>query len=87
MRNDGYLNKNKCWDDLSGIKRYTEGDAFLRTFEYISSECFQSVVCIGCLHLLLKANFCEKEIFCIVGTLENVFRNCYAVIRIVFTSE
>lgn len=49
--------------------RYTEGGAFLCTFKYISG-CFQSVVCIECLHLLLKDNFCEKEIFCIVGTPE-----------------
>lgn len=28
MENDSYLNENKCWEDLSGTKRYTEGDAF-----------------------------------------------------------
>lgn len=71
VRNYSYLNDNKCWEDLSGIKRYSEEDAFLCTFKYISSECFQSVVCIECLHLLLKANFCERNIFfCIVGTIE-----------------
>lgn len=40
-----------------------EGDAFLCILKYISSKCFQSVVCIEHLHLLLKANFCEKEMY------------------------
>lgn len=52
-----------CYVDVSGFKRHTEGDEFLCNFKYVSSKCFQSVVCIEHLHLLLKANFCEEEMY------------------------